>query len=281
MPNKSLLTRLTSALAEVPGVQAIVLGGSRARGSAHPASDHDIGLYFQAASPLDTDRLLSIATAVADDPIATNVTSVGEWGPWIVGGAWLSVKGHKVDLLYRNADAVGEVMNACRAGVITMNYQPGHPHGFCSANWMGEIAYCQPLHDPHHLIARLKSIARPYPRALRDALILRFQWEILFGIENAELAIARGEQTHIAGCAYRSLACIAQVLYALNERYLINEKGALLEAARLPLTIPHLVEQAEEVWRLIGGGAFAPACDVLRQIDRQLKALTQSSDQLP
>jgi hypothetical protein len=90
------------------------------------------------------------------------------------------------------------------------------------------------------------------------------------------LAIARGEQTHIAGCAYRSLACVAQVLFALNECYLINEKGALHEASRLPLTIPHLAEQANEVWRLIGDGAFASACDILREIDRQLKVLTQS-----
>ncbi|WBL80646.1 hypothetical protein I3J27_09545 [Bradyrhizobium xenonodulans] len=42
----------------------------------------------------------------------------------------------------------------------------------------------------------------------------------------------------------------------------------------LPLTIPHLTEQTNDIWRLIGDGAFAPACDVLRQIDRQLKTLT-------
>ena len=172
-------------------------------------------------------------------------------------------------------------MDSCRAGIITMDYQPGHPHCFCSAIWMGEIAYCQPLRDPQDLINRLKSIALPYPQPLRDALIRRFQWEILFGIENAELAAARNEQTHIAGCVYRSLACVAQIVFALNERYLINEKGALLEAARLPLTIPHLDEQATEIWRLIGNGALATACDVLRQIDRQLKALTRSSEQQP
>ncbi|MCK1520754.1 hypothetical protein [Bradyrhizobium sp. 17] len=86
-------------------------------------------------------------------------------------------------------------MESCRAGIITMDYQPGHPHGFCSASWMGEIAYCQPLRDPQDLINRLKSIALPYPQPLRDALIRRFQWEILFGIENAELAAARNEQT--------------------------------------------------------------------------------------
>ncbi|OKO85183.1 DNA polymerase subunit beta [Bradyrhizobium sp. AS23.2] len=272
---------LKSAFAEVPGVGAIVLGGSRARGNAHSASDYDIGLYFKAAIPLDTERLLAAAKEIADNPAATAVTPVGEWGPWIVGGAWLSVEGRKVDLLYRSADAVEAVMESCRAGIVTMDYQPGHPHGFCSAIWMGEIAYCQPLHDPQALIARLKSIAQPYPRPLRDALIRRFQWEVLFGIEIAELAITRGEQTHIAGCAYRSLACVAQVPFALNERYHINEKGALFEAAQLPLTIPHLDEQAKEVWRLIGDGAFAPACDVLREIDRQLKGLTQSGGTRP
>ncbi|MDA9427017.1 MULTISPECIES: hypothetical protein [Bradyrhizobium] len=36
------------------------------------------------------------------------------------------------------------------------------------------------------------------------------------------------------------------MLFALNRRYLINEKGALLETARLPMTIPHLVEQFDE-----------------------------------
>lgn len=275
MPHDPLLTRLASAFRDVPGVAAVVLGGSRARGSAHPTSDYDIGLYFTAASPLDTERLRTAAKEIADDPAATTVTPTGEWGPWIVGGAWLTVQGRKVDLLYRNADAVEAVMTSCHAGLVTMDYQPGHPHGFCSAIWMGEVAYCQPLHDPQGLIARLKSIALPYPRPLREALIRRFQWEILFGIENAELAIARGDRTHVAGCLYRSLACIAQLLFALNERYLINEKAALQEAAVLPLTIPDLVEQANEVWRLIGDGALAPACDVVRKIDRRLKAPTQ------
>ncbi|MCA1382216.1 nucleotidyltransferase domain-containing protein [Bradyrhizobium sp. BRP23] len=279
MPDDPLLTRLTSVVADVPGVQAVVLGGSRARGRAHAASDYDIGLYFKSA--LDIGRLLAAAKTIADDPAATTVTPVGEWGPWIVGGAWLSVGGCKVDLLYRDADAVEAVMESCGAGVVTMDYQPGHPHGFCSAIWMGEIAYCQPLHDPTGLIARFKSIALPYPEPLRSALIRRFQWEVLFSIENAELAAARNERTHVAGCLYRSLACVAQVLFALNERYLINEKGALQEAAGLPLTIPHLVEQADEIWRLVADGGFAQACAMLRQVDRELKALAHPGGTAP
>ena len=144
----ALLERITLSLADVPGVEAIVLGGSRARGTAGPASDYDIGLYFSATQPLDTRALLDVAKQLADDPDATTVTAIGEWGPWIVGGAWLGIAGHKVDLLYREIGAVRAVIEACRAGSITMDYQPGHAHGFCSAIWAGEIAHCRPLHDP-------------------------------------------------------------------------------------------------------------------------------------
>jgi hypothetical protein len=123
-------------------------------------------------------------------------------------------------------------------------------------------------------LAQLKAAASPYPRALREALIRKFDWEILFAIENAELAAARAEQTHVAGCAHRALACAAQVLFALNERYLINEKGALQEAATLPLAIPDIAERANDIWRLIGDGEFDPAIAALRDIAGQVNQLT-------
>jgi hypothetical protein len=268
------LDHTVSALAEVPGVEAIVLGGSRARGTAHETSDYDLGLYYCAARPLDTSRLLGAARILVDDPDRAEVTPIGGWGPWIVGGAWLSIKGHKVDLLYRSVDAVAQVIANCRGGNISMHYQPGHPHGFCSATWMGEVALCQPLYDPQSALAKLKAIALPYPPQLREALIRRFQWEIPFSVKNAEPAISSGEQMHVAGCVYRALACIAQVLFALNERHLINEKAALSEAAAFPLTIPALMPRVAEIWRLIGGKQFEPALAALREIDQELKALT-------
>jgi Nucleotidyltransferase domain len=273
MPPDPILQRIVPVLAEVPGVAAIALGGSRARGTATQTSDYDIGLYFSAARPLDTDHLLQAARAVIDKPDAAQVTAIGGWGPWIVGGGWLTIDGNKVDLLYRNLDDVGRVIDACRAGEVTMHYQPGHPHGFCSAIWMGEVALCRPLHDPDGRLAALMAATSPCPSALRDALIRKFDWEILFAIENGELAAARAEQTHVAGCVYRALACTAQVLFALNERYLINEKGALQEAAQLPLTIPDIAKRASDIWRLIGSGELRAALAGLRAIERDVKQL--------
>ena len=48
-----LLERVSAALAAVPGVVAVALGGSRATGAAHASSDNDIGLYFSERVGLD------------------------------------------------------------------------------------------------------------------------------------------------------------------------------------------------------------------------------------
>jgi Nucleotidyltransferase domain len=276
-PPDPLVERVSAALAAVPGVVAVALGGSRATGAAHASSDYDIGLYFSERVGLDVKRLRDVVRSLVDDPTAAQVTEVGGWGRWIVGGGWLTITGNKVDLLYRPIESVERVIRECRDGRVSMDYQPGHPHGFCSAIWMGEVALCWPLSDPEGAVARLKAMTTPYPEALREALIRRFQWAILFSIENARTALPKGDETYIAGCAFRSLACAAQVLFAVNRRYLINEKGSLAAAARLPLTIDDLAERVKSVWQAIGLHAFDVALTELGSIERELAGLAEAA----
>jgi hypothetical protein len=265
---------LISALIDVPGVAAIALGGSRARGTAAATSDYDIGLYYrEGAEPRAVD-IREATRGLIDNPERATITEVGDWGRWIVGGAWLRVGGMKVDLLYRCTDAVRRVVCDCRVGRVTMDYQPGHPHGFSSAIWMGEVALCRPLHDPERLLANLKAKTAPYPEPLRETLVRRFQWEAQFSIENAEAALGREDDTYVAGCAFRALSCVAQALFALNRRYLINEKGAIGEASGLPITISRLTDRASEVWRAIGRQALAEAIDALRVIEQELRIVS-------
>lgn len=275
---ESVLERVVPRVAEVPGVKAIVLGGSRARGTAIATSDYDLGLYYGSAAELDTGRLLEAVKGLVDEPQAAAVTPVGAWGKWIVGGGWLLVGGRKVDLLYRGGQEVAEVIRACQAGQIIVDYQPGHPHGFCSAIWMGEVALCQPIHDPDGIIGELKAMTTPYPKQLGEALIHRFCWEILFSIENGEIAIPRRDKTHIAGCMHRALCCMGQVLFAVNRRYLVNEKGALDEAARFPLTVPGLSDRVEDAWHAFGRAEFGRALALLRDCCRDTQALIKAPE---
>ena len=161
---------MVRALGGVPGIRAIVLGGSRARGEATAQSDYDIGLYYEADHPIDTGRLAK-AAMLLPGAASSSVTAIGEWGPWINGGVWLTVAGTRVDLLYRELGKVRGVIEACRAGRIERVYQPGHPHAFVSAIYMGEVALAQVLWDPEQVMAPLKRLCTPYPPALAEGLI--------------------------------------------------------------------------------------------------------------
>ena len=48
-----------------------------------------------------------------------------------------------------------------------MDYQPGHPHGFCSAILLGEAALCHKLNDRKGALAAIKREASS--RAPREA----------------------------------------------------------------------------------------------------------------
>jgi len=180
--NDVLLGRLVGAFGGVPGIRA--LGGSRARGEATAQSNYDIDLYFEADHPIDIGRLAK-AAMLLPGAASSSVTAIGERGLWINGGAWLTVAGKKVDLLCRDLDRVRGVIEACLAGRIERVYQPGHPHAFVSAIYMGEVALCRVMWDPENVLAGLKRRCEPYPPALGEALIRSFFWEARFALENA------------------------------------------------------------------------------------------------
>ena len=227
-----LLDRLRRAFSGVPGIRAVVLGGSRARGQGAAQSDYDIGLYYEPDNPIDVGRLAKAAVLLPGAE-RCSVTALGEWGPWINGGAWLTVDGRRVDLLYRDLGKVRDVIEACRAGRIERIYQPGHPHAFVSAIYMGEVAHCRPLWDPEVVLAPLRRRCDPYPSALAEALIRSFFWEARFALENAVHGRGRDDPAYVAGCAFRCVACLCQTLFASNRVYLLNEKAAVAGVERL------------------------------------------------
>jgi hypothetical protein len=251
--SQALLEKVAQAFAPVGGVRAIVLGGSRGRGSHHATSDYDIGLYYEDA--LDIAALESIARALsgpsrsykAEAPGAPLMTNVGGWGPWVNGGGWLTIDGEPVDILYRDAKRVERVIAECREGRFECAYHYGHPHAFVSTIYAGEIATCRPLNDPHGFVARCKAALEPYPEALRSATIARFADEARFFLAVAQKAAAKGDVTYVTGCVFRAASCLLQVLFALNRQWLINEKGALSLAAkfeRVPTNLQFEMEGA-------------------------------------
>src|SRR5260221_5542626 len=57
---------IAARLAAEPGLVAVVLGGSQARGTHAPDSDVDLGLYYDPARPPSRERLNALAHELDD-----------------------------------------------------------------------------------------------------------------------------------------------------------------------------------------------------------------------
>ena len=275
LPNS--LLPLIEDLKTVPGIRAIVLGGSRARGSGDASSDTDLGIYYDPESPLEVAALNQVAARHDDRKESGLVTSIGGWGPWINGGGWLRIDGSAVDLLYRDTSRVGSVIDNCIAGNIEVAYQPGHPLGFLSSIYTAEVAVCQTLWDPTGWVASSKNPLIDYPEALRRELVRRFGFEAGFCLLIAEKPVRRADITYVAGCVFRAVSCVLVVLFALNREHWLNEKGALRLAGRFRIVPPGFCERVETIWRSVvkDSDALTSALAMIRGLNDEVKTLVE------
>ncbi|HYP47418.1 MAG TPA: nucleotidyltransferase domain-containing protein, partial [Thermoleophilaceae bacterium] len=121
----------------MPGTVAVVLGGSRATGTHRPGSDWDLGLFYRGSvEPVDPQAIERLGHE-------GHVSELGEWGPFMNGGAWLTVSDIPVDVLFRDLDTVEHWMQEAQHGrfeILTQNgYLAGAPTYLFAAEAAGAI----------------------------------------------------------------------------------------------------------------------------------------------
>jgi len=227
---EEILTQVVARVSKIQGIQAIVLGGSRARGTADEQSDIDLGIYYEGKHPFSIGAVGAAAKELDDRHSDNLVTSFGDWGPGVNGGGWLQIRGHHVDFLYREIGGVRDAIEDCIAGRPRSIHQLGHPLGFHIQIYAGEVHVCRPLYDQTGLIAQLKSEVREYPEKFRTAAVTKHLFDAEFEISIAAKPAERGDVMYIAGCLFRAAGFMTLVLYALNRKFYLNEKGAFAES---------------------------------------------------
>jgi hypothetical protein len=225
------MTSLSQRLGAIRGMQAVVLGGSHARGRAQPGSDIDLYLFYSEAAPFSIPSIRELAEAVNDTP-GPVVTDFYAWGRWVNGGAWLTVGGQRVDFVYRNLEHLERVIAEAEAGRYEVDYGQQPPFGFFSAAYLGEVAVAIPLFDPGARLELLKRRVADYPEALRRAVVQDYLWAAELGLAAfAPKFAGRSGAYGTAACLTRAVNQLLLVLFALNRRYLMDDKTALAEVA--------------------------------------------------
>jgi hypothetical protein len=261
-------------------VSAVVLGGSRARGTARPESDIDIGLYYREVSPFSIQDIRALAAQIAIEGSKPVVTELYGWGPWVNGGAWIQTPDGEVDFIYRNLDQVELVIEEGRNGIWHHDFDQQPPYGFRSIIYFGETSICVPLHDPKGEVARLKQSVAEYPEPLRSRIVQETLWGAEFSLWYCR-TFASNDIYTAAGCMTRTAQYLAQALFALNKEYFVNDKHAMKQAGHFALR-PR--DFSSRLASALSSSGASPAevlrtCESLQTLWRETVALTEGKYQ--
>lgn len=244
---EEMLGKIVNVLKDIPGVAAVVLGGSIATGTDTDASDVDIGVYYDF---LDLEPMNRAAAMLDDEHRENLVCGEGGWGPWVNCGGWLTMNGRSVDLILRNVGRVQQAIEDTDSGCVTAHYQTGHPHAFLNAMYRGELAVCRPLWMRDDAFTAMKARAEQFPDAMREAMLTAYGFEMRFSWSFAEKYLYTGDAGYIAGHLFRSVSCMHQALFALNRGYCLNEKKAAIRVDKLRLRPENYSHRVNRVFEL-------------------------------
>ena len=242
-----LLKAISFKLSKVPGVIAVVLGGSYARRTARPDSDLDIGLYYSKNAPPDIEAIRSCAKTISAPDTPPTVVGYYKWGPWVNGGAWIQSPIGKLDLLYRNIEQVQRVIDESQEGLYHHDYYQQPTFGFVSITYLAESNCCLPLFDPQHLIQKLKCSVEIYPEKLRQKMIVNCLTIAEFTLSHGHGFADRGDILNTVGCLTKIAFVLLQSLFALNVEYYFGDKGSLEAVDRFPLKPRGFSERLREL----------------------------------
>jgi predicted nucleotidyltransferase len=216
------VANVASGLAALPDAAAVVLGGSRATCTHRPASDWDLGVYYRGAFDADSVRGLGHAGYVSEP---------GEWGPIMNGGAWLTVDGIAVDVLFRDLDMVERWRDDAEQGRFEVLAQNGYVVGAPTYVPVGELAVNRPLSG---------ELPRPeYPDALAAAAAGRWRGRAAVSLMFAHIHAGADDAVCCTGMLAGAVLCEAHARLAERREWVLNEKR-LVERAGLEQVQPLL-----------------------------------------
>ena len=226
---------LAAQLAVIPGVVAVTLGGSRASNTAVEGSDWDFGLYYRGG--LDPADIAALGWP-------GRVFAPGEWGRIVNGGAWLTIGGTKVDLIYRDLDEVLRWTVAAGEGRFEIDREVGYVAGMATYVLAGELALGRVLAG---------DLPRPgFPPKLRQTAPAAWFRLAAGALHFAEVHAGRGDRVACQANLCQAVLAAAQGRLAAAGEWALNEKR-LVERAGLGGVQDQLRRPEQDLGKLVSG----------------------------
>lgn len=242
-----VLTKLVGLFSELPQVEAIALGGSRASGRASAASDFDVYVFTTAgiASEMRHQIVQQLGGATVAD---MGLDYFGEGDEWRDAGT-----GVQLDVMYFGLEWMREQVER-----VLEHHKPSL--GYSTA-FAYTVSRWTVLYDPVGKLAALQAEARrPYPEALRQAVV-RYNRPLLretISSYYAQLEKAAARQD-IVSLNHRLAALLASyfdIIFAVNRALHPGEKRLVEIALGVCSSLPEAFERdLTETLKAVGDSA--------------------------
>lgn len=255
----ALVQQLVGRFAELPQVEAVTLGGSRASGRADDASDLDVYVHANGVIPLATRQ------RVVEQLGGASVADLGldYFGD---GDEWVDARtGVRFDVIYFGLEWLREQVER-----PLVQHQPSL--GYSTA-FAYTVSRARIMHDPEGKFAALQAVTRePYPEALRQNIV-RYNHPMLRGTlssyrEQLEKAAARYDFVSLNHRQAALLASYFDLVFAVNRSLHPGEKRLVATALALPSLPESFERDVTEVLKVAGD-----AVRLLSALTRLLDAL--------
>ncbi|MGX5694772.1 nucleotidyltransferase domain-containing protein [Agromyces soli] len=251
MTDGSFVEYVADGLNDLPGVEGVALGGSRAQGTNRPDSDWDFAVYYRDAFDPESVRNLGWPG---------HLTDIGGWGRVFNGGGALTVDSRSIDIHYRNLDFIEEVHDDALRGEYTVEPLLFQQAGLPSYILLAELGINR------HLRGELPKW--DYPDALRSSAPRRWWSGADLTLRYAAEGYARyGKVAQCAGFLSEAACRSGHAILAHRGEWVTNEKQ-LLKRAGLSEIDNVVAELGVEPEGLLRGASRARSL-LVRAIDRE------------
>ena len=197
--------KLVEDLKQIPEIEAISLGGSRATGNNDDKSDYDIYLYCNA--PISENIRRNILSKYS------KYMEIGN-SFWELEDNGTFINGIDYDILYRNLD---DFINGIENVVIKHNSS----NGYTTCMWHNLLT-CKVVYDKTGRLTNAKNIYNiPYPKELKESIINRNIRLIHNNLPSYNLQIEKAlNRNDIISINHRSAAFFESyfdIIFAVNE----------------------------------------------------------------
>ena len=206
-----MVADLVESLMGIPGAVAVARAG--ATGPAPRRGEPAYLLYYRGALDAAELRKLEFEGEVGEP---------GAWGRLMNGGASLTVEDRRVDVVYRDLEAVEHWVAEASEGRFEIDAVDGWLAGMPTYVLVGELATCEVLSG---------ELARPeFPSALREPAARRWRDTAARALEIAESLASRGDVAGCAGLLAKAAVAGAQARLAERGEWALGEGGIVRRA---------------------------------------------------